>query len=145
VEHFNEWLDFIQYKKIDIPSDILDDILSRCYSEITIKELKQILTDLKYNKYYEYIHYIYGVINNNLKSLDQETEEQVKQLFLKVNSLYNNYKFALSNYFILVKLLEIIATPSALEFISYIQLPKSKEKLMILESRWQILLKDLAL
>ena len=71
INHFNEWLEQFQSKeKTDIPEEVYSGIIKELdknkfidISDISYKNMREILKKLKFNKYYEHIPHMINIVN----------------------------------------------------------------------------------
>lgn len=148
INHFNEWLAQFQAKETtEIPQNIYTEILNELkknvsinISEITNKQLREILKKLKYNKYYEHIPHIISVINGKKPPvLDRETEDKLRSLFKEVQMPFikhcpENRKNFLSYSYVLHKFCELLEYDDLIECFPLL---KSRVKLQQQDKIWK--------
>lgn len=148
INHFNEWLAQFQAKETtEIPQNIYTEILRELkknvsidISEITNKQVREILKKLKYNKYYEHIPHIITVINGKKPPiLDRETEDKLRSLFKEVQMPFikhcpENRKNFLSYSYVLHKFCELLEYDDLIECFPLL---KSRVKLQQQDKIWK--------
>ena len=154
INHFNEWLAQFQAKE---STEISDEIYANIYNDIIKninmdikqikpKQLKSILKQLGYNKYYEHIPHIINVLNGNkAPCLSRQEEEQLRSLFKEIQLPFSNNcpetrKNFLSYSYVLHKFCELLEYDYLLH---YFPLLKSREKLLQQDQIWKLICKDL--
>lgn len=154
INHFVEWLNNIQGKETtNIPDHIFDAILLelkkyRCtnLSEVSKKQVKDILKKLKLNKYYEHTPYIWQCITGQENPhFTPELEEKLKSMFKETQVPYLKYapakrKNFLSYAYTLNKLLGILGEEKLMK---HFPLLKSREKLHQQEQIWKNICEEL--
>ena len=154
INHFNEWLAQFQAKET---TEISDDVYSNIYKEIqkninlditniTSKQVREILKKLEYNKYYEHIPNIINVLNGKkAPSLSRKEEEHLRSLFKDIQLPFSNNcpsdrKNFLSYSYVLHKFCELLEYDYLLP---QFPLLKSREKLLQQDKIWKLICKDL--
>lgn len=152
LNHLKSKIDKLQLKeKIDIPiyvfKTVIDDLVKK---EIDLKNVKpthirKILKRHRMSNYYEYLQQIYCHITNSLPvELQEETEDKIIQMFIKVCISFEKYKSHkganfLNYSYILNKLFKIIG----LEINStYFPVLQRKEKLKEYDEIWKNICED---
>lgn len=145
--HFVDCLNKIQGKEtIHITDDILNDIAINIkkhnleYNEIRVKDMREILKEMKLSKYYNHIAFILSKITGKQPpTLKKETEEYLKSLFKDIEKSFeknkqpNRTNFPSYNY-ILHKMFEYLNLNS---FLEYAPLPLDNEKILIQDELWK--------
>lgn len=156
LNHFMECINQFQAKEnINIPNEIYDKIIN-IFKKKKIKDLKtlklsdirDVLKNMKMNKYYEHVSFIYSKITGNPPPrLTYNEENKLKSLFKKIDKSF--IKFCpkdRSNFFnynyLLHKLFKIMNMNNYLE---YFPLLKSKEKLTKQEEIWKLVCNDIGI
>jgi hypothetical protein len=148
INHFNEWLAQFQAKETtEIPNNVYTDVLLELQknkhikiSQITNKQIREILKKLKYNKYYEHIPNIINVISgNNAPILMSEHEELLRNMFKEIQMPFMKHcpqerKNFLSYSYVLHKFCELLELDHLLK---YFPLLKSREKLQQQDKIWK--------
>ena len=154
INHFNEWLAQFQAKETtDIPEEVYQGILSELrkntflsISEISYKNMREILKKLKFNKYYEHIPHIINMLNGKKAPvLTRQYEEQLRIMFKEIQTPFmqhcpENRKNFLSYAYVLHKFCELLELDHLLV---YFPLLKSREKLQQQDSIWSNICKSL--
>jgi len=139
--HFNDWLNKIQGKEvIDLSNEICDNIkkeinkydLKGDHKNIKPHQMREILSKLGLNKYYDDIPYIiFKTTGKEPPQLSRKQEEKLRQMFREVQEPFKIYKpnvrkNLISYSYIIYKLCEL----TELDFIlPYIHLLKSDQKI----------------
>lgn len=154
INHFNEWISQIQGKETtDIPDEVYDNILLEIkkqkitnMADLTRAKVKEILKKLKINKYYEHVPHIINKLNG-LPSphFDPELEEKLRSMFKQIQPLFLKHsptlrKNFLSYSYIIIKFLQLLGKD---EYIPYLSLLKSREKLHQQEIVWKKICEEL--
>ena len=156
LNHFMECINQFQAKEnINIPNEVYEKIIE-IFKKRKIKNLKilklsdirDVLKNLKMNKYYEHVSFIYSKITGNPPPrLTYNEENKLKKLFKQVDKSF--IKFCpkdRSNFFnynyLLHKLFKIMNMEKYLE---YFPLLKSKEKLIKQEEIWKLVCSDIGI
>lgn len=154
INHFNEWLAQFQAKETtEIPEEIYKNIyleikknINLDISQITHKQVRDILKKLDYNKYYEHIPHIINIMNGKKAPiLKRNEEEQLRSLFKEIQVPFSNNcplerKNFLSYSYVLHKFCELLEYD---ELLVYFPLLKSREKLQQQDQIWKLICKDL--
>ena len=154
INHFVEWLNNIQGKETTNISDaVFDAILLelkkyRCtnLSEVTKKQVKDILKKLKLNKYYEHTPYIWHRITGQPNPMfSPDLEETLKNMFKELQVPYLKFsppkrKNFLSYSYTLNKLLGILGE---FKLMRNFPLLKSRDKLHQQEQIWKKICEEL--
>lgn len=156
LNHFMECINQFQAKEnINIPNEIYDKILE-VFKKRKIKDLKvlklsdirDVLKNMKLNKYYEHVSLIYSKITGNPPPrLTYNEENNLKLLFKKVDKSFMKFcpkdRSNFFNYnYLLHKLFKIMNMDKYLE---YFPLLKSKEKLIKQEEIWKLVCNDIGI
>ena len=145
--HFVDCLNKIQGKEtIFITDDIINEIAVNIrkhnleYDEIKVKDMREILKEMKLSKYYNHIAYILSKITGKQPpTLKKETEEYLKSLFKDIEKSFeknkqpNRTNFP-SYHYILHKMFEYLNLTS---FLEYAPLPLDNEKILIQDELWK--------
>jgi len=148
INHFNEWLAQFQAKDIsDIPDKVYQDVHREFrkniyleWSAITYKQVRQILKDLHYNKYYDNIPHLVNILSGKTPpKLDRKVEDTLRSLFKDIQVPFMNHcpptrKNFLSYAYVLHKLCELLAYD---DLLMYFPLLKSREKLQHQDMIWE--------
>lgn len=154
INHFNEWLAQFQAKETTEISEcvykaIYDEIkknISIDISEITYKQVREILKKLQLNKYYEHIPHIINFMNGRKAPiLKRYEEEKLRGLFKEIqlpfaNNCPNDRKNFLSYSYVLHKFCQLLEYDELLEFFPLL---KSREKLQQQDKIWKLICIDL--
>jgi len=152
INHLREILAQFQAKETTlIPYEVIDSIKNQIkkeridLSELTNKKTKEILKNLKYNKYYEHIPYIKEKLGIKPPTMTQELEEKLCNLFIEIQIPYSKYcpkdrvNF-LNYYYTIYKLCELLGEK---QFLPYFPMLKDREKRMEQDSIWKNICKEL--
>jgi hypothetical protein len=141
MNHFNEWLNKIQGKEvIELSNDVCDKITKEIHKynlngnpkNISPQIMREILSKLGLNKYYDDIPYIiFKTTGKEPPQLLREQEEKLRQMFREVQEPFKLYKpnmrkNLISYSYIIYKLCELIELDYILPFI---HLLKSDQKI----------------
>ena len=154
LNHFIEWLNEFQAKEtVNIPKEVYDKIINELTklgytnrSQLNLKIIKSVLKKIKLNKYYEHASYITSQLSGNPPpTLDHDTEECLKTLFILIEQSYNKHRPSTRiNFFsypyVLHKLFQIFGKN---EYLMYFPLLKSKEKVKTQDEIWKKVCEDL--
>tara|TARA_Y100001958_G_scaffold159959_1_gene164670 strand:- start:5691 stop:6644 length:954 start_codon:yes stop_codon:yes gene_type:complete len=154
INHFNEWIAQFQAKETtEIPQNIYSEIVNEIkknpsakLSDITNKQIREILKKLKYNKYYEHIPHIITIINGQKPpSLNRETEDKLRSLFKEIQMPFikhcpENRKNFLSYAYVLHKFCELLEYD---DLIDCFPLLKSRVKLQQQDKIWKCICEEL--
>jgi len=154
LNHFKEWLNQFQAKQSpDIPEHVFVDIVKELnktrmedLSTITRIKMKNILKKLKYNNYYEHIHYIINKLNNlPPPKITRDMERVFISMFVKIQDPWEQYKHAnrknfLSYSYVLHKFCELLELDHLLECFP---LHKDSDKIMENDQIWYKICKNL--
>ena len=154
INHFNEWLAQFQAKETtELPQLIYSDVHSELQkykytgvSDISYKQMREILKKLNYNKYYEHIpHLISTLSGRKAPSLTRKAEETLRSLFKDIqipfmNHCPHNRKNFLSYSYVLHKFCELLEFD---ELLIFFPLLKSREKLQQQDKIWSEMCKEL--
>jgi ribosomal protein S27AE len=148
INHFNEWLAQFQAKETtDIPEGVYNGIMKELdknkfldVTEISYKNMREILKKLKYNKYYEHIPHIINILNGKKAPiLTRRYEEQLRMMFKDIQTPFmkhcpENRKNFLSYSYVLHKFCQLLELD---ELLIYFPLLKSREKLQQQDKIWE--------
>ena len=154
LNHFKEWLNQFQAKQSpEIPEQVFIDIVKELnknhitdLSIITRIRMKNILKKLKYNNYYEHIHYIINKLNNlPPPKITRDMERVFISMFVKIQDPWEQYKNInrknfLSYSYVLHKFCELLELDHLLECFP---LHKDSDKIMENDQIWSKICKDL--
>jgi hypothetical protein len=141
MNHFNEWLNKTQGKEvIELSNELCDSIkkeinkynLNGNIQNITPQNMREILSKLGLNKYYDDIPYIiFKTTNKEPPQISREQEEKLRQMFREVQEPFkmfkpNDRKNLISYSYIIYKLCELLELDFILPFI---HLLKSDQKI----------------
>lgn len=157
INHFNEWLNQFQAKESsEIPSEVFDQIILELRKEknLNLSNLKksrvrEILSKLKLNRYYEHVsHIIYKINGIPPPSIPNDLEEILRNMFRTIQGPFmkvcpeiaKKRKNFLSYSYVLHKFLELLGYD---ELKKQFPLLKSREKLHRQDKIWQGICKDL--
>ena len=154
INHFNEWLAQFQAKETtDIPMNVYTDVLKELQknkhidiSNITNKQIREILKKLKHNKFYEHIPNIINIITGNkAPSLLPQHEELLRNMFKEIQTPFMKHcpeerKNFLSYSYVLHKFCELLELD---ELLKYFPLLKSREKLQQQDRIWKKICQEL--
>ena len=148
IKYFKKILRSISGLMVCPVSNNVINIVSK-YKFNTIFELKKILKNLGLKKYYLSSYYIYKIIKNkNLINLDSNIIKKMVRMFQQIDSCFielrEEYDKERQNYFqyhyIIRKLFRIL---NRNEFLKYLSLMKSKDKLQWSENFFKIICEKL--
>lgn len=152
INHLREILAQFQAKETTlIPDIVIENIKNQIkkeridYSELTNKKTKEILKNLKYNKYYEHIPFIKEKLGIKPPVMSQELEEKLCNLFTEIQPVYAKYcppdrvNF-LNYYYTIYKLCELL---DECQFLPYFPMLKDREKRMEQDTIWKQICKEL--
>ena len=148
INHFNEWLAQFQAKDIsDIPERVYHDVHRELkkniyleWSSLTYKQVRVILKNLQYNKYYDNIPHLVNVLSGKAPpKLERKVEETLRSLFKDIQIPFMNHcpptrKNFLSYAYVLHKLSELLGYD---ELLIFFPLLKSREKLQQQDMIWE--------
>lgn len=154
INHFNEWLAQFQAKETtEIPEYVYKSIYEEIkknktikISDISYKQIREILKKLHLNKYYENIPHIINFMNGKTAPvLKRYEEEKLRSLFKEIqlpfaNNCPQERKNFLSYSYVLHKFCELLEYDKLLEFFPLL---KSREKLQQQDQIWKLICKDL--
>ena len=152
--HFREWINQFQGRENTfIPNEVLEQIRYEFkkmriteLSQITQDSVRKILKKLKLNKYYEHAPFITANITGKPPpQIEDDMEDQLIQMFKIIQEPFRKNKPAsrknfLSYSYVLYKFFELLGRD---EFLPYLQLLKSKEKLRQCDNIWKLICCDL--
>ena len=140
LNHFKEILSQFQAKETTrIPDDVLEDVRNRIkkerknISEMNYTEMRNILSILGYNKYFEHIQYINSILGIKPPLMDEELIETLCVLFIEIQQPWAIFcPINLTNFFnytyILCQLCVLLDQKQYLPFI-----PMMKDRIKQLE------------
>ncbi len=148
VKHFKKILRSITGCMVcSVPIEVINKI--RNYQFNTIFQLRKIMKNLKYKKYYLSSYYIFRIIKNyNLIELDNVIMDRMTRMFQKIDSCFielreeyddkrqNTFQY----HYVIRKIFRILDKKEHLEHLS---LMKSKDKLLWSERLFEIICKRL--
>ena len=151
--HFVDCLNKIQGKEtITIDDNILNDITINIkkhnidLNDIRVKDMREILKEMKLARYYNDIAFIISKITGKQPpTLKKETEEYLKNLFKDIeisfekNKNPNRTNFP-SYHYILHKMFEYL---KLYNFLEYAPLPLDNEKILIQDELWKKICEDI--
>lgn len=151
--HFVDCLNKIQGKEtIHITDDIINNIAINIrkhnlnYDEVKVKDMREILKEMRLAKYYNHIAYILSKITGKQPpTLKKETEEYLKSLFKDIEKSFeknkqpNRTNFP-SYHYILHKMFEYLNLSS---FLDYAPLPLDNEKILLQDELWKKICEDI--
>jgi hypothetical protein len=157
INHFNEWLNQFQAKESsEIPPEVFDQIILELRKEknLNLRNLKksrvrEILSKLKLNRYYEHVsHIIYKINGIPPPSIPNDLEEILRNMFRTIQGPFmkvcpeiaKKRKNFLSYSYVLHKFLELLNYD---ELKKQFPLLKSREKLHRQDKIWQGICKEL--
>ena len=154
INHFNEWLAQFQAKETtEIPENIYRDIYNELQkninldlSQVTYKQIRDVLKKLKYNKYYDNIPHLINIISNKkAPQLNRESEEMLRSLFKEIQLPFMKHcpptrKNFLSYSYVLHKFCELLEYDHLLCFFPLL---KSREKLQQQDQIWKKICEEL--
>ena len=154
INHFNEWLAQFQGKEnTEIPGEVYINIneeikknINLDKTNISYKQVREILKKLGYNKYYENIPCIINIISGKeTPKLNRKEEEILRSLFKEIQIPFMkhcpmNRKNFLSYSYVLHKFCQLLEYDNLLV---YFPLLKSREKLQQQDIIWKNICKEL--
>ncbi len=149
--HFNEYLDsFMARQSCNLPDNLFENIYKELkkqrindYSKLTQKRIRQIMKDLRMNKYYESAPFIlYQIKGEKPPELTRAIEEELKSNFDLIQEPFEKVvkevaperKNFLSYSYTIFKMLQLMELDHLLE---YFTLLKSREKLIVQDKLWK--------
>ena len=152
--HFREWVNQFQGRESTcIPEDILTQIRYEFkkmrvtkLEDITQEGVRRILKKLKLNKYYEHAPFITAHITGvPPPQIEEDMEDQLIQMFKVIQAPFqankpSSRKNFLSYSYVLYKFFELMGHD---EFLPFLQLLKSQEKLRQCDNIWKLMCRDL--
>lgn len=149
--HFNEYLDsFMARQSSSIPNDLFEKIYKELkkqritdFSKLTQKRVRQIMKDLRLNKYYESAPFIlYKIKGEKPPEITRAIEEELKSNFDLIQEPFEKVvkviaperKNFLSYGYTVYKMLQLMELDHLLE---YFTLLKSREKLILQDKLWK--------
>ncbi len=152
INHLREILAQFQAKETTlIPDEVIENIKQQIkkerieLSELTNKKTKEILKNLRYNKYYEHIPFIKEKLGIKPPIMSQELEEKLCNLFTEIQPVYAKYcpkdrvNF-LNYYYTIYKLCELLGER---QFLPYFPMLKDREKRMEQDTIWKKICREL--
>ena len=152
INHLREILAQFQAKETtQIPDIVIENIKNQIkkeridLSELTNKKTKEILKNLRYNKYYEHIPFIKEKLGIKPPIMSQELEEKLCNLFTEIQPVYAKYcpkdrvNF-LNYYYTIYKLCELLGER---QFLPYFPMLKDREKRMEQDTIWKKICREL--
>ena len=152
INHLREILAQFQAKETtQIPEDVIINIKNQIkkeridFSELTNIKTKEILKNLKYNKYYEHIPFIKEKLGIKPPVMSQELEEKLCNLFTEIQPAYAKYcpkervNF-LNYYYTIYKLCELL---NERQFLENFPMLKDREKRIEQDTIWKKICKEL--
>ena len=152
INHLREILAQFQAKETTlIPEDVIENIKNQIKKErielfeLTNKKTKEILKNLRYNKYYEHIPFIKEKLGIKPPIMSQELEEKLCNLFTEIQPVYAKYcpkervNF-LNYYYTIYKLCELLGER---QFLPYFPMLKDREKRMEQDTIWKKICREL--
>ena len=152
INHLREILAQFQAKETtQIPDDVIDQIKNQLKKEritladLTNKKTKEILKNLKYNKFYEHIPFIKEKLGIKPPVMSQELEDKLCNLFMEIQTPYSKYcpkdrvNF-LNYYYTIYKLCELLGET---QFLDYFPMLKDREKRIEQDSIWKKICREL--
>ena len=152
INHFREILAQFQAKETTlIPDEIIENIKLQIKKErlniktMSNKNIKDVLKNLHYNKYYEHIPFIKDKLGVKPPVMSQELEEILCNLFIDIQAPYAKYcpddrvNF-LNYYYTIYKLCELL---NQHQFLSYFPMLKDREKRIEQDEIWKNICEEL--
>lgn len=148
INHFNEYISAFQgQEQTNLPDEVLDKLRAELkkmridsFEQISHSKIRALLKKNRLNKYYEHVHYI-GLQLCGMKPprMSQELEERLRLMFRDVQPAFekvcpSNRKNFLSYSYCIYKMLQILGED---EFLPYLPLLKSREKLLQADRIWE--------
>lgn len=155
--HFNEYLDsFMARQSCTLPNDLFEKIFKELkkqritdYSTLNQKRIRQIMKDLRMNKYYESAPFIlYKIKGEKPPELTRAIEEELKSNFDLIQEPFEKVvkviaperKNFLSYSYTIFKMLQLMELDYLLD---YFTLLKSREKLILQDKLWKGICEEL--
>ena len=155
--HFNEYLDsFMARQSCTLPDDLFENIYKELkkhritdYATLTQKRIRQIMKDLRMNKFYESAPFIlYKIKGEKPPELTRAIEEELKSNFDLIQEPFEKVvkliapdrKNFLSYSYTIFKMLQLMELDHLLE---YFTLLKSREKLILQDKLWKGICEEL--
>jgi len=154
LNHFSEILSQFQGRETtEIPDNVYQEILAELKKqkitsskELTYDKLRSILKKIDQARYYEHIHYIiYQLTGIKPPVIDDILAKKLKEMFQEVQGPFTKYrpngrKNFLSYSYILYKFFELLERD---EYLPYLTLLKSREKLHQQDLIWEKICEEL--
>lgn len=115
-------------------------------ADLTCSKVKEILRTLRCNKYYEHVPHIMNRLNGlPMPHFEPELEEKLRSMFKQIQPLFLKYsppnrKNFLSYSYVLHKLMQLLGRD---EYLPYLSLLKSREKLHQQDVIWKKICEEL--
>lgn len=153
IAHFTEWLSNFQAREnTKIPEEVLEQIMFKLkeqkitnLEDITPRLIRQILKQLKLNKYYDNTVLISCLLSGRTPPrLTPQQEDTLKRMFLMIQDSFEKHcpverKNFLSYGYIIRKFCELLGLP----YLEYFSLLKCKEKLAKMDAIFEKICHDL--
>lgn len=152
INHLREILAQFQAKETtQIPDEVIEQIKLQLKKEritladLTNKKTKEILKNLKYNKFYEHIPFIKEKLGIKPPVMSQELEDKLSNLFMEIQTPYSKFcpkdrvNF-LNYYYTIYKLCELLGET---QFLEYFPMLKDREKRIEQDSIWKKICREL--
>lgn len=162
INHFDDYLTpyIIQDNCPSISAKMIEDIKREMSKQMIVVKLhnhtiiRKMLVNCGYKDYEKYIPYIVSKLNGTkLIGISKKTAEQLKTMFQRVSYSFDKYRNQQScrksflNYgYILYKLIELIRVIGVIGVIgelSFLSIPKSREKLIAYDKVWKTICIDI--
>ena len=147
-DHFRECINRMCEDHTDeIPDSVMYQIEDKLYgggyfdTKLTKQTIKLVLHDLKYQKYYEYVNFIfYRLAGLEPPKIDEELKEKLIKMFDDIQEPFEKFRpkertSFISYNFVLHKFFQLLKLPSYCDF--YCKPIVSQEKVQFLEEIWE--------
>lgn len=154
LNYFTEWLNQIQGKEqTEIPAELVVSLLAELKTEkisdtrrLNVSCMKRLLKKIGYSKFYEHIPRIINSLNGvKPLSMPKSVEDKLKFMFNEIQEPWEEFKPSDRNNFfsypyILYKFFQLLGMN---EFLPYVTLLKSREKLYKQDVLWKTIVTQL--
>jgi len=149
ITHFRECVEQCQGKeRTDIPKMVFEKIIQKLqeeritnYSKLDVRKIKEILKELKLNRYYEHAPYILTKLTGKSPvNIPQDIENRLEKMFKDIQIAFkkccpdNRKNFPSYNY-VLHKCIQLIGNYD--HILEHFPLLKSPQKLQVMDNIWE--------
>jgi len=153
INHFTEWIRSCQGSEtIDVPEDVMTQVMQRLYDErtppegVTIHTVREVLKRLKLRRYYEHAQLITCKLTGHpAPKMTPEMEERIKVCFLAASSSFQRICPKERRNFISYSHVTrcLCQALGFTEFLPFFQPLKSREKMAKADACWRLICEDL--